>query len=173
MQALDASAFPWGLVPQTITIHIGHGLDSDAIPGHVFVDADLLDSGRFAWATVQHEYAHEVDYFLFTDQMREQMQALLTAGSWWGEAGDTHESRGCERFASTLAWAYWQSDGNSLKPQGPDDEAGAVSPAKFRAALTAVLGSAGLASVPATPVRTLAASPRPAAKPRSRASRKG
>src|SRR5438552_3735588 len=48
VQALDASAFPWGLVPQTITIHIEHGLDSDAIPGHVFVDADLLDSGRFA-----------------------------------------------------------------------------------------------------------------------------
>jgi hypothetical protein len=49
-------------VPQTIEILIGKGYPSEAWRGHLFVDADLLDAGRFAWGLVQHEYGHQVDY---------------------------------------------------------------------------------------------------------------
>src|ERR1700712_1427211 len=56
-QALDARAFPWGIVPVTVVVHIAPGAASSAAPGQVWLDADLLDSGRFAWGVVQHEYA--------------------------------------------------------------------------------------------------------------------
>ena len=31
-------------------------------PGQIWLDASLLDSGRFSWGVVQHEYAHQVDF---------------------------------------------------------------------------------------------------------------
>ena len=37
---------------------------SSATPGHVWLDRGLLASGRFAWATVMDEYAHQVDFFV-------------------------------------------------------------------------------------------------------------
>jgi hypothetical protein len=54
-RALDASAFPWSLIPPRIEIRSGKGYASAAWPGHVSVDSDLLDAGTFAWGTIQHE----------------------------------------------------------------------------------------------------------------------
>jgi hypothetical protein len=127
--ALNASAFDWGVVPGTVVIHIGRtGDGSHAAPGQIWLDASLLDSGRFSWGVVQHEYAHQVDFGALTDGMRAQLHALLGGSSWWGS---DHDSVDCERFADLLAWAYWQSPDNVMKPQS-----GA---ARFRAALEGLL----------------------------------
>jgi hypothetical protein len=69
-EALKASSFNWNLVKAQITIHIQHGIDSHSVAGQIWLDADLLDSGRFSWATVQDEYSHQVDYSLFTPEIR-------------------------------------------------------------------------------------------------------
>jgi hypothetical protein len=147
--ALNASAFDWSLVPATIVVHIRRGNDSDAAPGHIWLDADLLDSGTFAWGTVQHEYGHEVDYFLLNDAERTTLAGVLGAQDWF--AGLAHSARGCERFASTLAWAYWPSPLNSMRPAGPGDESAALPPASFRALLARIVG------MPDPFARTLAA----------------
>ena len=48
---------------------------------------------------------------------------------------------GCERFASTLAWAYWQSPDNCMQPsEVADAESAAMAPAAFRALMTSLLG---------------------------------
>src|SRR5438105_3782094 len=68
--ALDASSFDWSVVPVEITVHIVPGVASEATPGHVWLDSRLVDSGRFSWGVIQHEYAHQVDYFLLDDEKR-------------------------------------------------------------------------------------------------------
>ena len=60
--ALNASAFDWSIVPQRVTIHVGEVGTSHARPGHIWLDRGLLAAGRFAWATVMDEYAHQVDF---------------------------------------------------------------------------------------------------------------
>jgi hypothetical protein len=140
--ALNVSAFDWSVVPATITVHIGGGQDSEASPGNIWLDADLLDSGRFSWGTVQHEYAHQVDFFLFNDATRAQLGASLGGNDWcWDVAGLAHSDYGCERFASTLAWAYWPSNDNSMRPTSPRDESAAMAPAAFRALLGQLIGA--------------------------------
>jgi len=147
--ALNASSFDWNLVPAQITVHIGHGSDSEAAPGEIWLDADLLDSGRFSWGVVQHEYAHEVDFLLLDDAKRAPLAAKLGGQAWWQPAGPElrHGDLTSERFASTLAWAYWPSKQNSMMPKSKSDEAGAMAPAQFRAALAAALGAPALATV--------------------------
>ena len=139
---LAASSFDWSLVPAVVTIHIVRGADSFAIPGEITLDADLLDAGTFAWGAVQHEYAHQLDYLRFDDALRARFLGLLGATQWcYGAAPDLpHASYGCERFASTLAWAYWQSPENCMRPTSPNDESAAMPPHRFRAALDAALG---------------------------------
>jgi hypothetical protein len=169
VQALEASSFPWGVVPQTITIHIARGiLTSNALPGQIWLDADLLDTGRFSWGTVQMEYAHQVHFLMLDDAERAGLTTALGAQAWcWEKPGVAHGDNGCERFSATLAWAYWQSDQNALRPEHPGDEAGAMPPAQFRAMLAALLGNADLAQAqqPATPraLAVVAGSRRPAA----------
>lgn len=69
--ALRASSFDWSVVPAVVTVHIVRGLgNSEAAPGEIWLDADLLDSGTFAWGVVQHEYAHQVDFFVLDDHVR-------------------------------------------------------------------------------------------------------
>jgi hypothetical protein len=165
--ALEASSFSWGLIPTTISIHIGRFGDSYSTYGHVYLDASLLDSGRFAWGVVQHEMGHQVDFFLFDDAKRAQMLQLLGGKDWcYSISGLKHAEYGCERFASELAWAYWQSPDNSMKPAGPNDEAGAIPVAQFRAALTQLIGAP---VVPQASSATKAFAPAPkqvASKPR-------
>src|SRR3990172_6003242 len=81
-KALNASSFDWSLVPGTVTIHVSPVGTSYATPGHVFLDGDLLNAGRFAWGTVQHEYAHKVDFLLLDAGRRAPLAAALGAPAW-------------------------------------------------------------------------------------------
>jgi hypothetical protein len=142
--ALNASAFNWSLVPAQVTVHIAPNLGtSDATPGELWLDSALLDSGVFSWGIVQHEYAHEVDFFLLDEGKRAALAPQLGGQSWWPGAGAplAHGQLTCERFASTLAWAYWPSARNSMKPQSRNDESSAMAPAAFRALLAQVLAA--------------------------------
>jgi hypothetical protein len=160
--ALQASSFNWSLVPQTIEVRIAPGAPSEATFGVISLDANLLDSGTMSWGVVQHEYAHQVDFFLLGDPQRAQLFSALGGGSWWQAGGLAHGQLASERFASTLAWAYWQSPQNIMKPTGPNDEAGAVPPATFRQLLQSVLATTPtpLAAVPSTPSTAPAVVPR-------------
>lgn len=159
--ALDASAFDWNVLPKPVTVHIGSFPDGgDAAPGNVSVDAALLDSGRFAWGVVQHEFGHEVDFMLLGDAERAQLLKALGGATWWYADDSTlaHARYGCERFASTLAWAYWPTADNSMAPAQIAGESGGMAPAAFRALLAGMLGTAAAGSPPSqTVARTLAA----------------
>jgi hypothetical protein len=154
--ALNASAFPWDIVPGPVVVHIGRGVASHAAPNQIWLDANLLDAGRFAWGVVQHEYAHEVDFAVLTDATRAKLHALLHGTSWWG--GEGHSELDSERFADLIAWAYWTSPDNVLKPQSALDEGGQVPPAAFRVALTALLPGVPLVSQPGVQVTRATAS---------------
>lgn len=139
--ALRASLFPWNIVPQTITVHIVDGGDSYATPGGVWLDGDLLRAGRFSWGVVQHEFAHQVDFFLLDEAKRARLLSELRGTAWGTEVtGLAHGAYGSERFASTLAWAYWPSSENVMAPSSAGDESGAVAPGRFRALLAELLG---------------------------------
>lgn len=142
VRALDASSFDWRILPTRVTIHIARGLDSEATPAHVWLNADLLDAGRFSWGVIQHEFAHQVDYLLLSPAQREELRTLLRAPVWCTSdvIGLAHSDYGCERFASTLAWSYWPSADNSMRPQSKNDESAAMSPAAFRGVLKRMLG---------------------------------
>src|SRR4051812_4695197 len=78
--ALDASTFNWSLVPVQIVIHIARDIpSSQASPGQIWLDAGLLDTGEFSWAFVQHEYGHQVDFFLLDDTKRAVLEQALEA----------------------------------------------------------------------------------------------
>jgi hypothetical protein len=141
--ALGASSFDWSLVRQRITIHIGRGFRTEAVPGQIWIDATLLEAGKFSWGVVQHEYAHQVDFFLLDGAKRARLLGSLGGQSWWQVAGTDagHADLGSERFASTLAWSYWPSSSNSLKPQSDTDESAAMAPATFRALMAELIGA--------------------------------
>lgn len=166
--ALDASSFDWGLIPQTVTVHIGAYGDSYSTYGSVYLDATLLDSGRFAWGVVQHEFGHQVDFFLLDDAKRVLLQQRLGGKDWcYTTPGLAHGDHACERFASELAWAYWPSADNSLRPSSASDEAGALPPAAFRALLAQLLGVPSVASAPPA-TKAFAPAPQKPAKPKKR-----
>ena len=129
-----ASSFDWSVIPGPIAIHIVEGEPSRSIPHEIWLDADLLDAGEFAWGVVQHEFAHQVDYLLFGEAQRALLLKRLGGRDWcYGTPGLPHDQYGCERFASTLAWSFWPSPENSMRPAGRRDESAAMAPAKFRA----------------------------------------
>jgi hypothetical protein len=129
-------------VPERITIRIAQGLSCSASAGTIELDSGLLHAGRFAWGVVQHEYAHQVDFFLLDDGMRQRLAARLGGESWWQTSGGlAHEALTSERFASTLAWAFWPSPEDAMRPSSAADEAGALAPATFRALLAGLLGT--------------------------------
>jgi hypothetical protein len=163
--ALDASAFPWGIVPGPVVVHIGRGVDSSAAPNQIWLDADLLDAGTFSWGVVQHEYAHQVDFALLTDTTRAQLHTLLGGTAWSGAEG--HANLDCERFADLVAWSYWVSPDNVMKPQSAQDEGGQMAPAAFRAALAAILPAVNVTpQVPATRKLASVAPPTPVTRRR-------
>jgi hypothetical protein len=144
--ALEASSFNWSLVRARITIHIARDIpSSQASPRQIWLDAGLLDSGQFSWAFVQHEYGHQVDFFLLDEADRATLEHALGAQSWFYDEPLPHAAYGCERFASTLAWAYWQSGDNALEPRDARDESGAMAPAQFRNLLGRILQAPGSA----------------------------
>ena len=137
--ALEASSFDWTVLPGPIAIHIVHGEPSRSVPHELWLDADLLDSGEFAWGVVQHEYAHQVDYLLFDDARRAQLLRELGGRDWcYTVPGLAHDQYGCERFASTFAWSFWPSRENSMRPTHRRDESAAMAPAKFRALVSSL-----------------------------------
>ena len=141
-QALDASSFSWGLIPATIAVHIGPYSDSYSTYGNVYLDASLLDAGEFSWGVVQHEFGHQVDFFLLDDAKRSVLQPLLGGEDWcYTTPGLAHSDHACERFASELAWAYWPSLQNSMRPTSSNDEAGRLPAAQFRSLLAQLIGA--------------------------------
>jgi hypothetical protein len=139
-KALAASAFDWDMIGARVTVHIGDVGVSNARPGHVYLDGGLLEAGRFSWATVQDEFAHQVDFLRFDDATRAQLTSALGARDWcYGVQGLAHHEYGCERFASTLVWAFWPSKDNAYRPANANDESAAMAPARFRALITGLL----------------------------------
>ena len=140
--ALEASSFDWDVVPRQITVHIGAYGTSHSTPGHVWLDGGLLDAGRFAWATVMDEYAHQVDFFVLESEHRNLLQQELGAQAWCYErTGLAHAAYGCERFSSMLAWAYWPSRESSYRPGSSSDESASMPAAEFRALLSQLIGA--------------------------------
>jgi hypothetical protein len=161
--ALAASSFDWSVLPRQVVVHIGPVGSSYSEAGHVHLDSALLDSGRFSWGVVQHEFAHQVDFLLFDEATRAMLNRALGGSDWcYGVPGLAHSAYGCERFASELAWAYWPSADSSMSPAATSGESSAMSPAQFRTLLAQVLGVPTLA----TPVSTKAFAPAPKPKPK-------
>jgi len=139
--ALNASSFDWGIVPEHVTIHVGEYGASHSTPGDIWLDRNLLGAGRFAWATVMDEYAHQVDFHILDASARALLQQKLGGSAWCYEAaGVAHSANGCERFASMIAWAYWPTKDNAYRPASPTDESASMRPAEFRTLLSSLVG---------------------------------
>jgi hypothetical protein len=139
--ALNASAFDWSIVRQHVTIHVGPYGVSHSTPGDIWLDRNLLSAGRFAWATVMDEYAHQIDFHVLDAPRRAILQDKLGTKAWCYETeGLSHEANGCERFASMVAWAYWPSKDSSYRPGSPTDESASMRPAEFRTLLSSLVG---------------------------------
>lgn len=174
VSALNASSFDWGLIPQTISVNIGPYGSSYASYGAVFLDASLLDSGEFSWGVVQHEFGHEVDFFLLDSAKRAILQQALGGKDWCYEVpGLQHSDHACERFASELAWAYWPSPQNSMRPTAQNMEGGEMPVAAFRTLLAQLIGAPNTVQAPtsekafappasSTPAKPAATKPKPA-----------
>jgi hypothetical protein len=140
--ALEASSFDWDVVPRQVTVHVGAYGTSHSTRGHVWLDGGLLDAGRFAWATVMDEYAHQVDFFVLDSAHRDVLRQELGAQAWCYElAGLAHGAYGCERFSSMLAWAYWPSHESSYRPESRSDESASMPAGRFRALLAELIGA--------------------------------
>jgi hypothetical protein len=140
--ALEASSFDWGIVPARVTIHVGRIGTSRATPGHIWLDRGLLASGRFAWATIMDEYAHQIDFFVLDATHRSLLQQRLGGSAWCYEVGSlAHSAYGCERFSSMVAWAYWPSKQSSYRPRSAADESAAMPAPEFRRLLAALVGA--------------------------------
>jgi hypothetical protein len=165
--ALDASSFDWGLLPQAIVVHVGAYGSSYSTYGNVYVDASLLESGEYAWGVVQHEFGHQVDFFLLDDAKRSVLQQRLGGADWcYTTPGLAHSDHGCERFASELAWAYWQSPQNCMNP-GSTSESGWMPVTQFRALLSELIGMPTTVSRPAA-TKAFAPAVKPKPKPKRR-----
>src|SRR5436305_3935981 len=146
--ALEASSFDWGLLPQ-VAIEIGSYGTSYSTYGRVYLDAMLLDSGIFSWGVVQHEMGHQVDFFLLDDTKRQLLQQRLGGKDWCYTApGLQHADHGCERFASELAWAYWPSAQNSMRPTVNGEESSGMPVEDFRVLLGQLIGAPTTVAVP-------------------------
>src|SRR5581483_11158393 len=86
--ALAASAFDWSVIPGHVTIHILRRGPCAAAKGEIWLSSALLRRGRPSWGIVQHEYAHQADFFLLNDAERARLGRLLGGKAWWagGEA---------------------------------------------------------------------------------------
>jgi hypothetical protein len=142
--ALQASRFDWNVVPAQIQIHFVRGVGSYATPGHMWLDPSLLRAGMFSWAVVQDEYAHQVDFFVLDDTQRAILKDVLGTSVWChsDQPGLAHGAYGCERFTSSLVWAYWPNAKNAYRPRSPNAEA-SVDPWRFRSVLGSLLDPSG------------------------------
>lgn len=145
--ALAVSSFDWSVLATPVVVHIARIDGSYSEAGNVYLDSALLDSGRFAWGVVQHEFAHQVDFLLFDNDKRATLNDALGGTDWcYGVPGLEHAAYGCERFASELAWAYWPSADNSMSPAATHGESAGMPAAQFRSLLAQLLGMPTLAT---------------------------
>jgi hypothetical protein len=158
-QALDASSFDWNLVPGQVTIHIVRHIPlSYSTPGQIWLDADLLDSGSFSWGVVQMEYAQQVQYTTLGADARSLLTSSLGARQWcYDDTTLPSGANACERFAATLAWSYWPSAGNSMRPSGPADWSASMGPKAFRTMLAQLIGAPDPLDAPASSVAAVRA----------------
>ncbi len=89
---------------------------------------------------MQDEYAHQVDFFLLSDEQRSVLNDVLGARVWChaDHPGLAHASYGCERFSSSLVWSYWPSAANAYRPVKAGSEA-SLPPWRFRSVLGSLL----------------------------------
>jgi hypothetical protein len=118
--ALDASLFDFDRVPAQITIRISKCGCAGARPGVIVLDEDVVTDTthgeRYSWGVIQHEYAHQVDYFLLQDADRAAAKRALGGKDWcYEQAGLAHDAHGCERFADVFSWAFWPTKENILR----------------------------------------------------------
>jgi hypothetical protein len=90
---------------------------------------------------VQDEFAHQLDFFVLTDEDRAALTAAFHAPVWChgDDPSLPHGVYGCERFTSTFVWSYWPSAANAYRPLSPSDESASMPPATFRALLDSLL----------------------------------
>jgi hypothetical protein len=120
--ALHGSIFDWSLVGQAVTVEIRDCGCAGARPGAVVLDETMLSSqpyGRpYTWGIVQHEFAHQVWWFALDDEQQSELKGVLGGSDLcYEQPGLPHDAHACERFASTLAWAYWPVAGNPAEPE--------------------------------------------------------
>jgi hypothetical protein len=120
--ALQASTFDWSLVGEPITAEVRDCGCAGARPGVVVLDETVLESlpyGRaYTWGIVQHEFAHQVWWFALDDEQRSELREVLGGSDLcYEQPGLPHDAHACERFASTLAWAYWPVAGNPMQAE--------------------------------------------------------
>lgn len=119
--ALEASRFDWDRVRHEVTIKITRCGCGGARPGLIILDEDVLLDVRFgpryAWAIVQDEFAHQIDFFLLDGRDRAKLAKVLGGRDWCYEvAGLSHDEHGCERFATAFTWAFWPVRDNFQTP---------------------------------------------------------
>jgi hypothetical protein len=151
--ALEASSFDWGLVPATVTVRIVDCGCAGSRPSLAVLDEELVESapyGRaYTWAIVQHEYAHQVWDFGLDEAARALLrQRLGGADLCYEQPGLPHEAHACERFADTLAWAYWPD------PDNPSRSSRAMGARRFRTLMAELLGERAWVDLPRTLPRT-------------------
>lgn len=132
---VDTSSLP------TITVHVvppsdphlGNGAAAGySIPGDVWLSSYWLDFGQAGWGFVQHEFGHELDYYVLTDAQRAELMKLFGASTWCDHS-QPYTERACEWFASELSWAFWPTQTNLQDPGTTNGLSGHVDPAKLRA----------------------------------------
>lgn len=116
--ALEVSEFNWSVVPARITIRVSPDLanQAESVRGEIRIQSSFLDWGISAWASIQHEYAHQVDYYLLDNGRRDEALRVLGLPFPWRDLSRPHDERGVEHFATMLSVAYWPSVLNLLRP---------------------------------------------------------
>jgi len=150
--ALEASSFDWSLVPATVTVRIADCGCAGSRPGLIVLDEKLLASapyGRaYTWAIVQHEYAHQVWDSALDDDARALLRARLGGTDLcYEQPGLPHDAHACERFADTLAWAYWPD------PENPTRWSRAMGARRFRILMAELLRERAWVDLPGFPRR--------------------
>lgn len=144
--ALDRSVFDWSVVPEQITVRITSCGCAGSKPGEIVLDEAQLTSSplgkRYAWGIVQHEYAHQVDFFVLDQDDRARLARRFGAAAWCYELpGLAHDAYGCERFATLVAWAHWRSPANVQRPDWRPGDAPRLRRDRVRAFVARLLAS--------------------------------
>jgi hypothetical protein len=118
--ALEISRFDFDRVPSRITMKITNCGCAGARPGLIVLDENVVTDTslgeRYSWGLIQHEYAHQIDYFLLDDDDRTAVRRVLGGKAWcYEKEGLSHDANACERFADVVSWAFWPSEDNVLR----------------------------------------------------------